>query len=59
MALEKMTELGIDLRRERSFEALDRFGDLAEALQVALWIAAAGFVGNNGESVAEGGGELG
>ena len=54
-----MAKLGVDLRWERSFEALDRFGDFAEPLQVALRIAAAGFVGNNGEAVAEGGGELG
>jgi hypothetical protein len=59
MALEKMTELRIDLRRESSLEALDRFRNFAEPLQVALRIAAAGFVGNDGEAVAEGGGELG
>jgi hypothetical protein len=42
--LEEVAELGIDLRREGLFEAVDFFGDLAEAGGVVLAIAAAGFV---------------
>jgi hypothetical protein len=58
-ALEKMAELRVDLRREGLFEAVDFFGDFAEADGVVLGVAAAGLVGNDGEAFAESGGEVG
>ena len=54
-----MAKLGIDLWWQGLFEALDFFGDLAEAARVTLGVAAALIVGNDGEPFAEGGGELG
>lgn len=41
------------------FEALDPFGDIAETGSVLLSVAAAFFVGDDGETLAEGGGERG
>ena len=41
------------------FKAVDSLGDFAEAGSVLLGFAAAGFVTDDGESFAEGGGELG
>jgi hypothetical protein len=58
-ALEEMAELGIDGRRELLFELLDPFGDGFQAFGMAGGIAAAGFVGDDGEAFAEGGGEGG
>ena len=58
-ALEKMAELGVDLGGERLLEAVDFFGDFAEAPRVAIRVAAAFVVGDDGEAFAEGGGELG
>ena len=40
-------------------DPLDFFGDFAEAPRVAIGIAAAFVVGDDGEAFAEGGGELG
>jgi hypothetical protein len=53
-----MAEPGIDLRREGLLEVLDFFGDFAEADRVAIGIAAALFVSDDGEALAEGGGEI-
>jgi len=58
-ALEEMAELGIDLRREGLFETLDSFGDVAEPVGVASEIAAAFLVADDGETLAESGGEFG
>ena len=58
-ALQEMAELGVDLGREGLFEALDFFVDFAEADGVAIRVAAAFVVGDDGEAFAEGGGELG
>ena len=54
-----MAELRIDLSRQRSFEPIDFFGDLTETLCVAIDVAAALFVGNDGEAFAKSGGKLG
>lgn len=54
-----MAKFGVDLGREGSFEALDFFGDFAEAGGVAIGVAAAGLIADNGEAFAEGGGEVG
>ena len=50
-----MTELRLNLRWQGSPETLNLFGDFAEAVEVA----AALFVGDDGEAFAEDGGELG
>gem|GEM_PF-415855 len=54
-----MAEFGIDLRREGLLEAFDFFGDVAETIGVAVGIAAAFLVGDDGETFTEGGGEGG
>lgn len=54
-----MAELRINLRRQRSFEPLDLFRNLAQALGVAIWIGAAFFIADDGEAFAESGGEGG
>jgi hypothetical protein len=58
-ALEEVAEFGIDLRREGLCEALDLFGDVAEPVGVAGGIASTSFVGDDGETLTEGGGEFG
>jgi hypothetical protein len=57
-ALKEVAELRVDLAREGLFEAVDFFGDFAEAGGVAVGIAAACFVADDGEAFAEGGGEV-
>ena len=54
-----MTELRLNLRWQGSLEMLEFFGDYAKAVGVALGVAAAFFVGDDGEAFAEDGGELG
>ena len=54
-----MAELGIDLRRQGLFEALDLFGNFAQAFGVAIGIGAALLVADDGEAFAESGGEVG
>jgi hypothetical protein len=50
-----MAELWIDSRRQGLFQALDSFGNFAEAFHVAVRVAAALFVGDDSEAFAEGG----
>lgn len=49
-ALEKTAELGIDLRRQGLFEAIDFFGDFAQTFRMPIGIAAAFFCRHNGEA---------
>jgi hypothetical protein len=58
-ALEEMAELGIDSRRQGLFQTLDSFGDFAETFHVTVRIAAALFVGDDCEALAECVGESG
>jgi hypothetical protein len=58
-ALEEVAEFRINLRRQAVFEALDLFGNFAQAFGVAIWIGAALLVADDGEAFAEGGGECG
>jgi hypothetical protein len=58
-ALEKMAKLGIDRLGQLLFELLDPFGNGSQAFGVPDWIAAAFFVGDAGETFAQGGGEVG
>jgi hypothetical protein len=53
-----MAELRVDLRWERLFQAVDFFRDFAESFGVAIGIAPALFVSNDGEAFAESGGEV-
>ncbi len=54
-----MAKLRVNLRREGLFEALDVFGDFAEASGVSVRIAAALFVGDEGKALAESGDKVG
>jgi len=54
-----MAEFGVDLRREGLFELLDPFGDGLQAFGVASGIAPAFLVGDDGETLTEGGGQFG
>ena len=58
-ALEEVAKLRVDLRRQGLFEAIDFFGDFAEAGGVAVGFAASFFVGDDGKGFAEDGGGLG
>ena len=53
-----MAQLGIDSRRQRLFEPLDSFRHFAKTFRVAVGIAAAFFVTNDGEAFSESGGEI-
>ena len=54
-----MAQLGINRGRQAVFELLDPFRDGLQAGGVAIWIAPAFVVGDDGEAVAEGSGEIG
>lgn len=54
-----MAEPRVDLRWKRFFETFDLFGDFAESFGMAIRIAAAFLVANNGETIPKGGGEVG
>ena len=53
-----MAEFRIDLGRQTSFELIDLFRDRSESFGVAIRIAAAFVVGDDGEAFTQGGGEL-
>jgi hypothetical protein len=58
-ALEKMGELRIDRIRERGGEIVDLFRNGAETLRVFFRIAAAFFVADDGEALAQSGDKIG
>lgn len=54
-----MAQLGINCPRQLLFELLDLFGNSSQAFRVALRIEAAFFVGDDGETFAQGCGQVG
>ena len=58
-ALEEVAQFGIERGRELLFELLDPFGDSLEPCGVVGGIAAAFFVGDDGETFAQRGSQVG
>jgi hypothetical protein len=58
-ALEEVAQLGIDRGGQLAFELLDPFGDGLQAFGVTGGITPAFFVGDDGEALAQGGGQVG
>ena len=58
-ALEEMAQLGIDRGGQLLFELLDPFRNSLQTFGVAGGIAAAFFVGDDREALAQGGGQVG